>query len=87
MLAPVIKTPGSCVAPNRVEVASAHFSPGESGRRKIRDLCRQAWQSLDMCVHTISEDQLNSEILACRQRGIAARVITDNEKIRYGQRY
>jgi phosphatidylserine/phosphatidylglycerophosphate/cardiolipin synthase-like enzyme len=76
----VVKTLDSCVAPNRVEVASAHFSPGESCRRKIRDLCRQARQSVDICVYTISDDQLSSEILACHQRGIAVRVITDNEK-------
>ncbi len=76
----VIKTLDSCATPNRVEVASAHFSPGESCRRKIRDLCRQARQSVDICVYTISDDELSSEILACHQRGIAVRVITDNEK-------
>ncbi|MFP6800423.1 MAG: phospholipase D-like domain-containing protein [Pseudomonas sp.] len=76
----VIKTLDSCATPNRVEVASAHFSPGESCRRKIRDLCRQARQSVDICVYTISDDELSNEILACHQRGIAVRVITDNEK-------
>jgi mitochondrial cardiolipin hydrolase len=76
----VIKTLDSCATPNRVEVASAHFSPGESCRRKIRDLCRQARQSVDICVYTISDDELSREILACHQRGIAVRVITDNEK-------
>jgi mitochondrial cardiolipin hydrolase len=76
----VTKTLDSCAAPRWVEVASAHFSPGESCRRKIRDLCRQARQSVDICVYTISDDQLSDEILACHQRGIAVRVITDNEK-------
>ncbi|MFN3579336.1 MAG: phospholipase D-like domain-containing protein [Pseudomonas sp.] len=60
--------------------ASAHFSPGESCLRKIRDLCRQVRQSLDICVFTISDDRLSEDILACHKRGVAVRVITDSEK-------
>ena len=37
----VIKTLDANSAPVR-DMASAHFSPGEDCRRKIRDLCRQA---------------------------------------------
>lgn len=76
----VVKTLDVCGVPARAEQASAHFSPGESCRRKIRELCRQARQSVDICVYTISDDQLSQEILACHQRGIAVRVISDNEK-------
>lgn len=61
-------------------VASAHFSPGEECRRKIRELCCQARHSVDICVYTISDDQLSSEILACHGRGVRVRVISDNEK-------
>jgi cardiolipin hydrolase len=35
---------------------------------------------VDICVYTISDDQLSREILACHLRGIRVRVITDNEK-------
>jgi phosphatidylserine/phosphatidylglycerophosphate/cardiolipin synthase-like enzyme len=76
----VIKTLDACSTPVRVEQASAHFSPGESCRRKIRDLCRQARKSVDICVYTISDDQLSEEILACHHRGVTVRVISDNEK-------
>jgi len=76
----VIKTLDSCSTAVRVEQASAHFSPGESCRRKIRDLCRQARKSVDICVYTISDDQLSEEILACHLRGVTVRVISDNEK-------
>ncbi len=62
------------------EPASAHFSPGESCRRKIIELSRQVRKSLDICVYTISDDQLSQAIVACHQRGIAVRVISDNEK-------
>lgn len=76
----VIKTLDVSAAPVR-NIASAHFSPGEECRRKIRELLRQARQGVDICVYTISDDQLSSEILACHQRGIAVRVISDNEKL------
>ena len=72
----VIKTLDANSAPVR-DMASAHFSPGEDCRRKIRDLCRQARISVDICVFTISDDQLSDEIRACHQRGVAVRVISD----------
>ena len=62
-------------------IASAHFSPGESCRRKIRELLQQARHSVDICVYTISDDQLSEAILACHQRGIAVRVLSDNDKL------
>lgn len=75
----VIKTLEVRCAPVR-DQSSAHFSPGESCRQRIRDLCRQARVSVDICVYTISDDQLSEEVFACHQRGIAVRVISDNEK-------
>ena len=75
----VVKTLDANVAPAR-NIASAHFSPGDECRRKIRELCRQARKSVDICVYTISDDPLSEEILACHQRGLAVRVISDNEK-------
>ena len=74
----VIKTLDANVVPTR-NIASAHFSPGDDCRRKIRELCRQARKSVDICVYTISDDPLSEEILACHQRGLAVRVISDNE--------
>jgi phosphatidylserine/phosphatidylglycerophosphate/cardiolipin synthase-like enzyme len=75
----VVKTLDANVTPPR-NIASAHFSPGDDCRRKIRELCRQARKSVDICVYTISDDPLSEEILACHQRGVAVRVISDNEK-------
>lgn len=75
----VIKTLDANVASTR-NIASAHFSPGEECRRKIRELCRQARKSVDICVYTIFDDPLSEEIFACYQRGVAVRVISDNEK-------
>ncbi|RIA32025.1 phospholipase D-like protein [Ectopseudomonas oleovorans] len=60
--------------------SSAHFSPGESCRQRIRDLCRQARESVDVCVYTISDNQLSYELIAVHRRGIAVRIISDSEK-------
>ena len=76
----VVKTLDAAGAPPRPAVASAHFSPGEECLRKIRELCRQARQSVDICVYTISDDRLSEEIVACHRRGVAVRVISDNDK-------
>ncbi len=76
----VVKTLDASSTPPRPALASAHFSPGDDCLRKIRELCRQTRQSLDICVYTISDDRLSEEIIACHQRGITVRVISDNEK-------
>ena len=60
--------------------ASAYFSPGEECRRKIRELCRQARQSLTSACSPISDDQLSAEILACHRRGVPVRIISDDDK-------
>lgn len=76
----VVKTLDASSSPSRPALASAHFSPGDDCLRKIRELCRQARKSVDICVYTISDDRLSEEIIACHRRGIAVRVISDNEK-------
>jgi len=76
----VVKTLDASSSPARPALASAHFSPGDDCLLKIRELCRQARKSVDICVYTISDDRLSEEIIACHRRGIAVRVISDNEK-------
>lgn len=61
-------------------INSAHFSPGDDCRRKLLDLCVTATQSLDISVFTISDDRLCEAICAAHVRGIAVRIITDNDK-------
>jgi len=75
----VIKTLEVRCSPIRGQ-SSAHFSPGESCRQRIRDLCRGAKESVDVCVYTISDDQLSDELIAVHRRGLAVRIISDNEK-------
>ncbi len=60
--------------------ASAHFSPGAECRTAILDLLHRTRTELDICVFTLSDDRITQAVLACHQRGVAVRVITDNDK-------
>lgn len=75
----VVKTLDAAATPLRT-VSQAYFAPGDACLRKLRELCRSARRSLDICVFTISDDRLAQEILDCHARGVLVRVLTDNEK-------
>ncbi len=63
-----------------LRVSEAHFSPGEQPRSRIRSMLRSCRKSADICVFTISDDALSSEIYAAHQRGIQVRLISDDDK-------
>jgi hypothetical protein len=58
----------------------AHFSPGEGCVRRIRGLLEGSRRSADICVFTITDDRIAEAVLAAHRRGVAVRVVTDNEK-------
>lgn len=58
----------------------AWFSPGDDCSGRIGALLRQAKRTLDVCVFTITDDRLADPLLAAHQRGIAVRILTDDEK-------
>ncbi len=60
--------------------SSACFTPGDSCLRKLRELCGNARQRIDICVYTISDDRLRDAILEAHRRGVQVRVISDNDK-------
>lgn len=60
--------------------AGACFSPGDSCLNRIVGLLRTARQNVDICVFTITDDRITSEILDTHSRKVAVRVITDNDK-------
>jgi len=61
-------------------VQGAYFSPGNTCRNKLMDLCHQARNTIDICVFTISDNKLSSAILKAAARGVKIRIITDNDK-------
>jgi phosphatidylserine/phosphatidylglycerophosphate/cardiolipin synthase-like enzyme len=61
-------------------VAEACFSPGESCRQQILTLLRRAVKKADICVFTITDNEISDQILRTHQRGVKVRVITDDDK-------
>ena len=63
-----------------VLVAEAYFSPQDECWRRIVHLLDGARQRVDICVFTITDDRLSDAIVAAHRRGVAVRVLTDDEK-------
>ena len=62
------------------ELTEAHFSPGEHCPRRIGQLFGRAVDKVDVCVFTITDDLITSAIIDAHRRGVAIRIITDNDK-------
>ncbi|MBX2812666.1 MAG: endonuclease [Myxococcales bacterium] len=61
-------------------IAEARFSPGEDCLHALLDHLKQTRHSADICVFTITDNRLAEAIINLHQRGVAVRVITDNDK-------
>lgn len=62
------------------DASSVYFSPGETCRDAIITLIQSARKSLDICVFTISDNEISDAILARHKMGTPVRLITDNDK-------
>jgi phosphatidylserine/phosphatidylglycerophosphate/cardiolipin synthase-like enzyme len=67
--------------PVGVVQTKAFFSPGEACLRTIVEQLRGARRRADLCVFTVSDDRIADEILAAHRRGVAVRLISDNDKV------
>jgi cardiolipin hydrolase len=67
-------------APAGAVQTRAFFSPGTDCLDTIVRQLRQARRNIDLCVFTVSDDRISHEILAAHRRGVALRLLTDNEK-------
>jgi mitochondrial cardiolipin hydrolase len=70
-------------APAKPPTASASrvaFSPGDDCLDIILDEFARARRSADVCVFTITDDRIRSAMLGARRRGVALRVISDDDK-------
>jgi len=76
----VAKALDSARTPVAIIHSEAFFSPGEDCLRAIQQRLCAAQRQVDICVFTISDDRISAEILAAHRRGVAVRVITDNDK-------
>ncbi|HZX33223.1 MAG TPA: phospholipase D-like domain-containing protein [Rhodocyclaceae bacterium] len=60
--------------------SEAWFSPGPDCLGAIRRCLRQTRERADICVFTLSDDRIAEEVLTAHRRGVAFRVVTDNDK-------
>lgn len=60
--------------------SEAYFSPGNDSRNRIISLLRAAAKSVDICVFTISDNEITQSILKAHQRGVEVTIISDNDK-------
>jgi len=60
---------------------NVYFSPGHEIKATILKLLRDANSSVDLCVFTITDNELAKEVITCHRRNIKVRIITDDEKV------
>jgi mitochondrial cardiolipin hydrolase len=76
----VIKAIDGVRVDGSVSEPSAYFSPGDSCAKQIINCLLTARDSIDICVFTISDNQITEAILSAHQNGKNVRVISDNDK-------
>ncbi len=62
------------------ETSSVFFAPEDGIAERIAGLFQEAKKFAKICVFTITDDRITSEILAAHKRGIQIRILTDNLK-------
>ncbi|RYU77991.1 phospholipase D-like domain-containing protein [Hymenobacter persicinus] len=78
LLLPMVVPSGEQGAIPHTEV---FFSPGDACVDAIRQFIGRAAHRLDICVFTISDDRITAALLEAHRRGIAIRLLTDNDKL------
>lgn len=68
-------------APAAGDVAEAWFSPGDDCVRRLTRFLASARATLDVCVFTITDDRIARALLDAHGRGVAVRIVTDDEKV------
>lgn len=57
------------------------FSPGTEILESISEMLKETRQTIDLCVFTITDERLVSDIRSCHERGVKVRLITDDDKM------
>ncbi|NVJ61663.1 MAG: DUF1669 domain-containing protein [Gammaproteobacteria bacterium] len=78
----VIKTiDGLRQGDNELSQPEVFFSPGKQIINRLKQLISNAEHSIDVCVFTISDDNLKSDLIKAHNKGVLVRVLTDNLKV------
>ncbi len=76
----VIKTIDGVRSSESDSQSKSYFSPGDSCANQIIQCIQNARQSIDICVFTISDNNISEAILSAHKKGIKLRVVSDNDK-------
>jgi phosphatidylserine/phosphatidylglycerophosphate/cardiolipin synthase-like enzyme len=63
-----------------VQSSHAFFSPGDDCRNAIIQQMNLSLRQLQICVFTISDDQITEAIINAHKKGVQIGIITDNDK-------
>lgn len=72
---------GTLYRPN-AQYQDAFFFPNMANVKKLVNYIAKAKRSLDLCIFSFTNDDLANEILAAHKRGVAVRIITDDEAMK-----
>ncbi len=78
-VAKIVATPTRPAAP-RGKISEALFEPRQSCAARLRHLIDQTRGALDLCVFTLTDNDLARAVLAAHRRRVRVRFITDDEK-------
>ena len=78
----VVKVIGAAAAPPPPRFAAEAYFTGEDDMAlRVRKLFQRCRRRADVCVFTITDDFITSAILSAHERGVAIRVISDDDKV------
>lgn len=63
------------------DINNVYFSPGDKCKNAIIQHLDMAHKNVDVCVFTISDDDIANKIIDIHKKGITVRIITDNDKV------
>lgn len=76
----IIKTIDGVRVSDSVAQAKSYFSPGDSCANEIINRIQNARKTIDICVFTISDNNISEAILSAHIKGVNVRVLSDNYK-------
>jgi phosphatidylserine/phosphatidylglycerophosphate/cardiolipin synthase-like enzyme len=65
----------------QVKPGKAFFSPGTECLQAIQIAIAATRAQLDLCIFALSDDRIYEAILAAHQRGVAVRILSDDQKV------
>ena len=61
---------------------NVYFSPGHEIKNTIATILKEANSTVDLCVFTITDNELAKQIIACHRRRVKVRIVTDDNKVK-----